>query len=219
VVHIIWDWNGTLLDDVPLVVEAVNACLRSAGGPPIDGDVYRQRFVRPLNRFYEDLLGIPVDDDLLASFDDIFQRAYWDGIDDVGLNAETIGAVESVAAAGGSQSIASMLWHDMLVPTVREFGLDRYMLALDGNRGAVGDTKEQHMAQHVFRLRQLHPHLTLESMTAVGDIVDDADAAIAAGIGAVLFNGGSQRRRDLESRGVPVVDSLLEAVALVRGGG
>jgi phosphoglycolate phosphatase-like HAD superfamily hydrolase len=212
--HVIWDWNGTLLDDLPAVIDAVNACLKSQGGPVIDAETYRRRFVRPLNGFYEALLGTPIDDDLLARLDDVFQAAYWDGIDRVSLNSESVASIKRVRAQRATQSIASMLWHDMLVPAVREFGLDGPMVALDGNRGAVGDTKEQHMVEHVARLRRLFPHLAHDRITVIGDIVDDADAARAAGVDCVLYNGGSQVRSELETRGVPVVDSLLEAVDL-----
>jgi phosphoglycolate phosphatase-like HAD superfamily hydrolase len=212
---VVWDWNGTLFDDVPLVVEAVNTCLRSRRGPRIDAETYRRRFERPLHRFYEGLLGEPIDDVILAELDEVFQKAYWAGFDTVGLTADAVEAVDAVEAAGATQSIASMLWHDMLVPTVRAFGLDDRMLALDGNRGKVGDTKDQHMVGHVTRLRSLFPSLDGARMVVVGDIVDDAAAAAAAGIDCVLYDGGSQLRSDLEAAGVPVVDSLLEAIELI----
>lgn len=212
--HVIWDWNGTLFDDLAIVVEAVNACLRSQGAPSIDAKTYRSRFVRPLNGFYEALLGRPVDDDFLLELDHVFQDAYWDGFDDADLNTEARQAIASVAAAGATQSIASMLWHDMLVPTVRGLGLEEYMLALDGNRGTVGETKDQHMVHHVERLRQMYPALCGRTMTVIGDIVDDAGAARAADVRCVLYDGGSQLRNALEGQGVPVVDSLLEAVSI-----
>jgi phosphoglycolate phosphatase-like HAD superfamily hydrolase len=110
-----------------------------------------------------------------------------------------------------------MLWHDMLVPTVRGFGLDELMLALDGNRGTVGETKDQHLIRHVERLRQMHPALVGQTLTVIGDIIDDATAARAANVSCVLYNGGSQSRDVLERQGVPVADSLLEAVRLAIG--
>ena len=215
--HVIWDWNGTLFDDLPIVVEAVNACLRSQGVSPIDQETYRSRFVRPLNGFYELLLGRPVDDDLMLELDHVFQDAYREGFDDADLNSEASAAIRSVADSGATQSIVSMLWHDMLVPTVSGFGLDGFMLALDGNRGSAGETKDQHMVHHVGRLRQVYPELAGQTMTVIGDIIDDAAAARAAEVRCVLYDGGSQPRRVLERQGVPVVDSLLDAVAIAIG--
>lgn len=212
--HIVWDWNGTLFDDAPLVVEAVNACLASVGVAPIDAATYRREYVRPLQVFYEKLLRRPVDDEQLMALDDVFQDAYWDGFDDADLTADARDAIEIAAAAGATQSIASMLWHDMLVPTVTGFGLHERMLALDGNRGTVGETKDEHMRHHVARLRSLYPGLASARMTVIGDITDDAGAARAAGIDCVLYDGGSQDREMLETMGFPVADTLVEAVRI-----
>jgi phosphoglycolate phosphatase-like HAD superfamily hydrolase len=60
VLHIVWDWNGTLVDDLPIVVDCVNAALAVIGEPPIDADDYREHFARPVNRFYESLLRRPI---------------------------------------------------------------------------------------------------------------------------------------------------------------
>lgn len=50
----------------------------------------------------------------------------------------------------------------------------------------------------------------------IGDAADDARAALEVGAQAVLYSGGSHTRANLEPVGVPVVDSLAEAVALAR---
>jgi len=212
--HIVWDWNGTLFDDGPLVVEAVNACLASRGAGPIDPATYRREFVRPLNDFYEKLLGYPVDDASLLELDGIFQDAYWDGFDDADLTGDAREAIGIVSARGATQSVASMLWHDMLVPTVKGFGLHEPMLALDGNRGTVGETKDQHLIHHVERLVELYPGLSDARFTVIGDITDDAGAAVAAGVRCVLYDGGSQTREALEATGVPVAATLVEAAEL-----
>lgn len=210
--HIVWDWNGTLFDDGPLVVEAVNACLVSQGAPAIDAATYRREFVRPLEVFYEKMLGRPIDADFLLQLDHVFQDAYWDGFDDADLTSDAREAIGLVAASGATQSIASMLWHDMLVPTVTGFELDQHMVALDGNRGTVGETKEQHLIHHLGRLRTLYPGLEGAAFTVIGDITDDAGAARAAGVHCVLYDGGSQERAMLEATGFPVADTLVAAV-------
>lgn len=215
--HVIWDWNGTLLDDLPVVVDAVNACLRSQGTDAIDIDGYRENFTRPLNGFYELLLGRPVDDALLADLDEIFQDSYRGGVASAALNVEARDAVSEVASRGGTQSVASMLWHDQLVPTVDGFGLAGHMLALDGNRSSVGASKEAHLSDHIGRLLREFPEVRGAEMTVIGDISDDAVAARLAGVRCVLYDGGSQPRPVLEDEGVPVAGSLLEAVAIAFG--
>lgn len=217
-VHIIWDWNGTLFDDHHLVVESVNASLADLGSPPIDSAAYRRLFVRPLNLFYERLLGSAVDDALMRRIDDVFQAAYLERLAEVGLDADALPAIETVADAGGTQSIASMLWHEMLVSTVSRFGLAEHMLALDGHRGTVGETKEAHLGSHVERLTRLFPGLDRSEMVVIGDITDDAAAARSARVRCVLYDGGSQERPMLEGEGVPVAATLTEAVGLALAG-
>jgi phosphoglycolate phosphatase-like HAD superfamily hydrolase len=212
--HIIWDWNGTLFDDAHLVVESVNASLRRLDVAPIDAAVYRRHFVRPLHLFYERLLGSAVDDDLMKVIDDAFHEAYLGGLPSADLAVDTRTALGLVATAGVTQSIASMMWHEMLVSAVTGFGLEDLMLALDGNRGLAGETKEQHLMGHVERLEAMYPGMLRSEMVAIGDITDDAAAARAAGIGCVLYDGGSQDRDLLEAEAVPVAKTLVEAVRL-----
>lgn len=215
--HVVWDWNGTLFDDQHLVVAAVNASLAALDAAPIDADGYRRHFVRPLHGFYEAILGRTVDDAAIARIDEVFQAAYQDGFPTADLNREARAAVGRVGTAGATQSVASMLWHERLVSSIRRFGIDEYMLALDGNRGTAGETKAGHLMAHVARLESRYG-LDRASMVAVGDITDDAEAARAAGIGCVLFDGGSQFRASLEATGFPVAGTLLEAVDLALGG-
>ena len=69
--HIIWDWNGTLLNDTWLCVEVLNELLVARNRSTIDSNEYRKQFGFPVIHFY-DYLGFDVDVD---SFDSI-SRAF-----------------------------------------------------------------------------------------------------------------------------------------------
>lgn len=68
------------------------------------------------------------------------------------------------------------------------------------------------MVRHLAGLDGVVP----ERVVVIGDAVDDAVAAAHAGARAVLYTGGSHSRASLETAGVPVVDSLAEAVSTAR---
>ena len=51
--HIVWDWNGTLLDDRWLCIEAINIVLRSRGMPLVSNKNYRDVFCFPVIEYYE----------------------------------------------------------------------------------------------------------------------------------------------------------------------
>lgn len=212
--HVVWDWNGTLFDDFGVVNRAVNRSIAAYGAEPIDIDTHRRLFRRPLNAFYEELLGRPVSDDDMQDIDEKFQAVYWDEYAGADLTDGARHAIERVEVAGGTQSIASMLWHDVLVSIVTRFDLERFMVALDGHRGPVGETKETHLAGHVGGLERLFP-VSRGEMVVIGDVVDDAVAASAVGIECVLYDGGSQSRERLEATGFPVVSSLSDALDIV----
>lgn len=64
------------------------------------------------------------------------------------------------------------------------------------------------MVRHLGVLAGVEP----ARVVVIGDAADDAIAARHVGAQAVLYTGGSHGRASLEEVGVPVVDSLAEAV-------
>ena len=46
--HVIWDWNGTLLDDAVLCVEVMNVVLARRKLPPLTAERYADRFRFPV---------------------------------------------------------------------------------------------------------------------------------------------------------------------------
>ena len=50
--HIIWDWNGTLLNDGWLFVEVMNIVLKRRKMKPITLDSYREIFRFPVKDYY-----------------------------------------------------------------------------------------------------------------------------------------------------------------------
>ena len=53
--HIIWDWNGTLVDDVDVAIDAVNVLLSENNLETLDHQSYREVFGFPVRDYYEKL--------------------------------------------------------------------------------------------------------------------------------------------------------------------
>ncbi|MFD7339478.1 HAD family hydrolase [Streptomyces violascens] len=212
--HLVWDWNGTLLDDNVAIIEATNAAFAELGLEPITLERYRDLYCVPIPRFYQRLIGrLPTDTEWLV-MDAAFHQQYWARADACGL---TEGAAELLAArwaAGLSQSLLSMAPHEQLVPIVRRHGITGHFVRVDGRTGPSHGSKAEHMVRHLTALRAADPEISGERTVVIGDAVDDAVAAAAVGAKAVLYTGGSHSRASLAEAGVPVVDSLAEAVAV-----
>jgi phosphoglycolate phosphatase-like HAD superfamily hydrolase len=212
--HVIWDWNGTLLDDLTIVVDSVNASLRSFGAGPITADDYRDHYTRPVYRFYERLLGREVTAAEWESIDVVFHDAYRSMLGGAALTADAAAALATAARRRASQSLLSMWWHDELVPAADAYDVARWMVRIDGNRGEAGETKVIHLERHLVALAAIVPGLAATDCVVIGDSLDDAVAAGDVGVPCVLYDGGSHHRAELDAAGVPVAATLVEALAL-----
>ncbi|MEU8523054.1 HAD family hydrolase [Streptomyces sp. NPDC048577] len=208
--HLVWDWNGTLLDDIHAVIGATNAAFAELGLEPITLARYRDLYMVPVPKFYERLMGRLPTDAEWEVMDVVFHRHYWQRAEGCGLTA---GAAELLAArqeSGHTQSLLSLAPHVELVPLVRRHGIEQRFVRVDGRVGSSTEGKTAHMVRHLTALGDV----PAERIVVIGDAADDARAAAHVGARAVLYTGGSHSRTSLEAVGVPVVDSLAEAVAV-----
>lgn len=212
--HVVWDWNGTLFDDLHVIVAAVNASLAHLGEDPIDEDDYRNHYTRPVRVFYERLLRRSIDPDEWQLIDDTFHAAYRDRLDQATLGIGAESALADIGTAGGTQSLLSMWWHEELLPCVDRFALSARFVRIDGNRAGAGETKEHHLRTHLTELAAMIGPISPNAVTVVGDSLDDALAALSVGVRCVLYDGGSHHREELEAAGAPVADSLMAAASL-----
>jgi|SRR5690606_37498954 len=207
--HIVWDWNGTLFHDVDAIIGATNAAFTELGLEPITLERYRELYCVPVPKFYERLLGRLPSEEEWEVMEATFHRHYTEHRALCSLAEGVEDLLSGWAAAGRSQSILSMYGHEELVPLVRAFGIEPHFVRVDGRTGPSGGSKAEHMVRHVAALGDVDPARTV----VIGDAADDELAARAVGARAVLYTGGSHGRASLEAVGVPVVDTLAEAVA------
>jgi phosphoglycolate phosphatase-like HAD superfamily hydrolase len=209
--HLVWDWNGTLLDDLAVVVRATNTTFAHVGGPAITAVEHRRKFRRPIADYYAEVLARPVGPEEFEQLNKVFHDAYQAAVARCDLAPD---AREALRRWMGTQSLLSMWYHDELVPTVEEFGLTGHFERIDGLRYPLGgpvDHKGPYLSAHLEALG-----MDPASVVVVGDSVDDAHAAEAAGASCVLYSGGFTDEAALRAAGAPVVGSLVEAVTLAR---
>jgi phosphoglycolate phosphatase-like HAD superfamily hydrolase len=205
--HLVWDWNGTLLNDLNLVVSATNVALAAAAGPTMTADEHRARFRRPISDYYAQVLGRALEEGEFERLDKLFHDAYRLGLANCALAADAPAALRSWP---GSQSLLSMWFHEELVPAVERYGLTAHFRRVDGLRASVGgQRKASYLAQHLAALG-----VDGRSAVLIGDSIDDAEAADSVGARCVLYTGGFTDPARLRSSGWPVADSLTEAVEL-----
>jgi len=204
--HVVWDWNGTLLDDTHAVLKSVNRVCLHFGREEVSLAEWRAMFSRPLLACYERLLGRPLSTRDWAEIDLLYHEEYRALLDTCRL---ATGVPDHLHDWPGTQSLLSMWFHDELVPLITTYGLVGLFTRVDGLRLATGGgSKAEHLAEHLH-----HQGLDPADVVVIGDVADDAEAARHVGARAVLVTTGVVDRARLEATGAPVVDSIPEALA------
>lgn len=207
--YILWDWNGTLLDDTDAAIGALNAVLARRGLPRVGRTWYRDRFAFPVRPFYA-ACGV----DLAREDWDALAREYHAAYAALPkrLNAEAVEALKRVAAAGGGQSIISALRQDLLDAAVAHFGIRAFFDFVVGSDNLDGASK-------TGRARELLAHLPAAArargVVLIGDALHDKEVADALGVGCVLCAQGGHSAARLRAAG-PTEETLLQALARTR---
>ena len=205
---VIWDWNGTLIDDMPASLASVNVILADRGMPPIGEKEYYEYIDTPITRFYEHLFDPEKTDfnRLLYEFNFNYD-ALLDGSE---VREDTRRALEAVAAAGARQIVLSAFEQQKLCRLLCEYGVfDFFSAVLGADDIHCGDKTDR--AREYFAAEGLSP----DRAVIIGDTLHDAAVAKAVGCGCVLLRGGHQGDAELEASGVPLASSAAEAVRLL----
>lgn len=204
--HVVWDWNGTLLDDFWLTARIANTTLAELGVPDVRMDHVRDNFTRPFSLFYTRLLGRPVTADEFSYIRRRYEAEYDAEVFDLSLQADAEMALDHVVRSA-TQSLLSMAPNEQLQSLVDHHAIRGRFLHVEGSPTSSSDgSKAQRLRQHLERLG-----VGSDQSVIIGDTVDDHEAAAACGARAVLLTSGSQSRAALEATGSPVVDTLIEA--------
>ncbi|MFF2819396.1 HAD family hydrolase [Kitasatospora cineracea] len=207
--HVVWDWNGTIKNDLDDHVAALNATLPTLGGTPIDRDAYQAERILPLADFYARLLGREITERERESSDAAFLTHL--RAQPVRLHGRAVELLSLVQEAGHTQSLLSLCPHDTLVREVEEARIGHFFTRIDGRTGPPGDSKAIPLARH---LRALGLTGRERRVLVIGDSLDDADSAYANGAIGVLHSEGLHDRDRLAEDGYPVASSLADALVV-----
>uniref|UniRef100_A0AAU2ADE1 HAD hydrolase-like protein n=1 Tax=Streptomyces sp. NBC_00093 TaxID=2975649 RepID=A0AAU2ADE1_9ACTN len=207
--HIVWDWNGTLKDDLDDLLGAMNSTLGLLGEHSIDRDTYQALHCVPIPDFYARILGRSLSGNEWAAAEAEFMRYLSQRA--VRLRNGAKALLSRLHDNGYTQSLLSLLPHSRLLAETAEAGVTHLFDRIDGRR-APGTTKAQALVAHLEAMgRPLDGH---RDILVIGDTRDDALAARTVGADVVLVTGGLETAAALHQGGAAVTGSLAEAVAL-----
>ncbi len=212
VAHIVWDWNGTIFNDSVALIQATIDAFAALGLPEVTVALYQQHHTQPIPLFYERLAGRTLSDSEQSALDAGFRRAYASYRPSSELTHDAKSALSTWASLGGSQSLLSMYPREELISLVRGMGIGSFFSRIDAPLMAGQPNKAPYLREHLRALA-----LPEERVLLVGDSVDDVNAARELGIPCLAYHADAaalHSRDHLTGLGVPVVGSLMEAVAV-----
>ena len=209
--HIIWDWNGTLLDDAPVCVQVLNQVLARHCKPPTTLAQYRAQFSFPVEDYYRQLgfdFSVESYDAVADDYIEIYrQRQY-----DCPLHDGAPEVLDLALRAGLTQSILSAYHQDLLTAAVSHFGLSSFFVQLVGRKDYFAASKVAE-GQRLIRDLGLEPSQIL----LMGDTLHDHQVAQALGIDCVLIGRGHQAPSRLKGCGSPLLKSIRQVPAFLAG--
>jgi phosphoglycolate phosphatase len=207
---ILWDWNGTLLDDVQYAVNVRNCVFPRFGLPEVDNiDAYHEQFTFPVKQYYK---RAGVTEKNFKAVANAWMDEYVAGCAAVPLFPDALFALDTFAEHGYTQVVLSASKEDNLRSQLQNAGiLDRFSDVLGLSH--IYATDKTDIARDYLSANQIDP----ASCMLLGDTVHDALVAEALSIGCVLIARGHMSKIRLLQTGRPVCDTLREAVALVLG--
>lgn len=204
--HLIWDFNGTLLDDVQVGIRSANRLLAAHDLPQIDStERYRELFGFPIIDYYR-RLGFDFEKLPYADLAVEWVAYYLEESRAATLYPDVIDSLERVRLAGLVQTVLSATELGMLTHQIEGLGIGDYFDGLLGLENIQAYSKEEIGR----RWREAHPEASVQ---LVGDTDHDAKVAAAMEVDCALVCRGHQSRAQLErypSIGVwETIDALL----------
>jgi phosphoglycolate phosphatase len=207
--HIIWDWNGTLLDDAWLCVDVMNGMLEERGMKLKTVDEYRELFDFPVRNYYEKL-GFNFDDEPFDKVGMEFIIRYNRRHHETKLHPEVKRVLEVISRNNISQCILSAREQNELISETKILGVFNYFHLIRGldDHYAFGKTE--------VGMRLLKDiGVPGADILFIGDTRHDAEVAAGLGIDCVLIPNGHQCEHRLHAMGVPIIHSLNDLTKLL----
>jgi len=201
---IIWDWNGTLLNDIDICIRSMNRMLEARNLPLLQPERYREVFTFPVKDYY---CSIGFDfskepwDIAAVEFIDLYLAA----LPECGLTEGAADQLRVFKARGYRQAIISAMHHDSLVQSVDSLGILPYFDYIGGIGDHYGAGKIEN-AKAFLERESLDP----ARIILVGDTLHDAEVASELQCNCILYARGHQSVRRLEKAGIPVVEHLAQ---------
>lgn len=202
---IIWDYNGTLLNDIEIGVESINLMLSKRNLPLLTSESYREVFTFPVKDYYE-----KVGFDFLKEDWDLtaheFIANYTTRLPNSDIFPEARILLDIFKNQGKKQFILSAMEMNMLMESTKELAIHEFFNEISGINDIYASSKIEN-GKNLFKKHQL----TADEVCLLGDTTHDYEVAQTLGCHCYLIASGHQSIEKLKATGCPnIINNLSD---------
>ncbi|MBK7104870.1 MAG: HAD family hydrolase [Ignavibacteriae bacterium] len=200
--HIIWDWNGTILNDLNLCVDVGNNLFRKKNLPTLTVEKYKSIFTIPVINYY-----------IAAGFDfekesyEIVGKEWMDEYEErkyeCSLHDGLIETIEKIKSLGIEQSLLSAYKQDKLVEMTEKFNLKKYFSHIVGLDNIYAAGKLELGINLMKIIGNGHGETLM-----IGDTIHDFEVSQEIGADCILIANGHQNVEILKKTGTIIFENL-----------
>lgn len=206
---IIWDWNGTLLDDLDLSLESVNVLLKERNIPTLSIEKYKDIFGFPVVDYYVKA-GFDFEKEAFEVPAKQYVKLYAAGASELKLFPDVVDTLTFFKENNYRQIVLSAMKDDNLKLMIHNAEISHFF---DGIFGI----KDNYAREKVSLGKQVVENLKLNPAEClmIGDTLHDAEVSEQCGFNCILFSGGHVSKQRLETKGKKIINSLSELKQIV----
>lgn len=205
---ILWDWNGTLIDDAVTSLDCVNDMLRDMNKPLITLEQYYTYVETPIIGFYRHIL---TEDEL--DFDVVsksFHECYNSRLNKTFLASDALKVLKTLKNNGAKQYIITATKEASARKQTEQYEISEFFDGIFGADNTLAESKVER-ALKFFKSNNINP----SDAVFIGDTLHDLETANALGIDCILVTYGHQGKTIVENSGTVTADNLVEVLNII----
>jgi len=206
---IIWDWNGTLLNDIVICVDCMNILLQRRKLPVLSIERYREIFTFPVMEYYK-LAGFDFSNEPFETPAIEFIELYQENLHKAGLFPDVINTLKIFKNENYRQTILSAMEHESLIRSLKDNKILDFFDEISGIDNHYAHSKLEIGKDLVTRIG-----LPARDLLLIGDSLHDLEVAEELGVDCLLIANGHQSKKRLLEKSPFVLDNLNELSGLI----
>lgn len=208
--YVIWDFNGTILDDLQLCLDLLNEMLKRQLKPMLSIEQYKEVFGFPIKDYYTQA-GLTFEETSFDELSQFFIERYQPASFSCSLHPGVIKTLESLGQFGIKNIILSASRTDNLIEQTQVLNIFKYFEYIIGTDNIKGQGKVERGLE-LMKQSGIDPKTCLY----VGDTIHDAEVATALGVKVILYTGGHQSENRLKTANELIIDQISDIIKYIK---